>query len=142
MSSCGDASPGTVWPGANRRKSFSLRKVAARPNGGLGGGNQNRFARMSRDDGFSDEDGRQMAPLRSRMRAKNVGAINVSRPIGKSNLRMGKMRPYEATASQCHTSRTPTLTEIEEAYAALGGVGEAWSLYLCRLAGPGRGRNL
>ena len=122
MSASEFAPPDTVWRNVHRRKSFSAMKVAPRPNGGLGGSNQNRFACLNRDDDFFNEDGCQMAPLRSRMCVGDEGAAKESHPRETSRTRRRGIRPYNAIASQCRTRHTPPLTEVDEAYAALGGM--------------------
>ena len=96
-------------------------KVAPRPNGGLGGSNQNRFACLNRDDDFFNEDGCQMAPLRSRMCVGDEGAAKESHPRETSRTRRRGIRPYNAIASQCRTRHTPPLTEVAEACVTLGG---------------------
>ena len=47
------------------------------------------------------------------------------------------MRSYKAIDSQCHKRHTPTLTEIDEAYAVLGGVEESMEFVSLSPGGAG-----
>ena len=122
MSSGGEASTGTAWMKAPRRKCFRPRKNETRSRDGLCGSNQNRFSCLSRDVDLRDQYGGPGGNTRRRTIRKNEATRKEPHAGKTPSAREKEPRSRKGASAPFRGRGEPAYTEVEAACAAKRGM--------------------